>query len=66
VTPTGAAALLTDRLGRALNITQGTGSQILTAGPGSASGDVDLRRRARIGAVVQAGPAFHDVENEGR
>ncbi|MGW5678062.1 PhzF family phenazine biosynthesis protein [Streptomyces sp. NPDC003860] len=44
---TGAAALvLTDRLGRALNITQGRGSQILTApGPG---GEVELGGRVRL------------------
>ncbi|MEU9608156.1 PhzF family phenazine biosynthesis protein [Streptomyces sp. NPDC048057] len=44
---TGTAALvLTDRLGRALNITQGRGSQILTApGPG---GEVELGGRVRL------------------
>ncbi|MEU5979548.1 PhzF family phenazine biosynthesis protein [Streptomyces sp. NPDC047315] len=41
-----AALLLTDRLGRALNITQGRGSQILTApGPG---GEVELGGRVRL------------------
>lgn len=44
---TGAAALLlTDRLGRALNITQGRGSQILTA-PGP-DGEVEIGGRVRL------------------
>jgi predicted PhzF superfamily epimerase YddE/YHI9 len=54
---TGAAALLlTDRLGRALNITQGRGSQILTApGPG---GIVEIGGRVRLAApALPVGPA---------
>ncbi|MCM2391001.1 PhzF family phenazine biosynthesis protein [Streptomyces sp. CWNU-1] len=46
---TGAAALLlTDRLGRALNITQGRGSQILTA-PGP-NGEIEVGGRVRLEA----------------
>ncbi|MFF8956850.1 PhzF family phenazine biosynthesis protein [Streptomyces sp. NPDC014894] len=59
---TGAAALLlTERLGRALNITQGRGSQILTA-PGP-DGTVEIGGRVRISAAAPtrvrgiAGPA---------
>ncbi|UYQ61790.1 PhzF family phenazine biosynthesis protein [Streptomyces peucetius] len=52
---TGAAALLlTDRLGRALNITQGRGSQILTA-PGP-DGIVEIGGRVRL-ATPAAAPA---------
>ncbi|TQK44106.1 putative PhzF superfamily epimerase YddE/YHI9 [Streptomyces sp. SLBN-118] len=48
---TGAAALLlTDRLGRALNITQGGGSQILTA-PGP-DGTIEIGGRVRLAAPV--------------
>ncbi|MFK4227214.1 PhzF family phenazine biosynthesis protein [Streptomyces sp. NPDC019890] len=48
---TGAAALLlTDRLGRALNITQGRGSQILTA-PGP-DGTIEIGGRVRLAAPV--------------
>ncbi|WP_406402946.1 PhzF family phenazine biosynthesis protein [Streptomyces sp. NBC_00879] len=50
---TGAAALLlTDRLGRALNITQGRGSQILTA-PGP-DGTIEIGGRVRLAAPVPA------------
>ncbi|MET7615415.1 PhzF family phenazine biosynthesis protein [Streptomyces sp. NPDC005408] len=50
---TGAAALLlTDRLGRALNITQGRGSQILTA-PGP-DGAIEIGGRVRLAAPVPA------------
>ncbi|MEU3603007.1 PhzF family phenazine biosynthesis protein [Streptomyces sp. NPDC006798] len=42
----GGALLLTDRLGRALNITQGAGSQILTA-PGP-DGEVEIGGRVRL------------------
>jgi predicted PhzF superfamily epimerase YddE/YHI9 len=54
---TGAAALLlTDRLGRALNITQGRGSQILTA-PGP-DGIVEIGGRVRLAVpALPAGPA---------
>jgi len=48
---TGAAALLlTDRLGRALNITQGRGSQILTA-PGP-DGTIEIGGRVRLATPV--------------
>lgn len=48
---TGAAALLlTDRLGRALNITQGRGSQILTA-PGP-DGTIEIGGRVRLASPV--------------
>ncbi|MGW1495699.1 PhzF family phenazine biosynthesis protein [Streptomyces sp. NPDC002402] len=50
---TGAAALLlTDRLGRALNITQGRGSQILTA-PGP-DGTIEIGGRVRLASPVPA------------
>ncbi|MGW7467270.1 PhzF family phenazine biosynthesis protein [Streptomyces xantholiticus] len=50
---TGAAALLlTDRLGRALNITQGRGSQILTA-PGP-DGIVEIGGRVRLATPASA------------
>ncbi|MEW1550643.1 PhzF family phenazine biosynthesis protein [Streptomyces tsukubensis] len=42
----GGALLLTDRLGRALNVTQGRGSQILTA-PGP-DGEVEIGGRVRL------------------
>ncbi|MFI6640087.1 PhzF family phenazine biosynthesis protein [Streptomyces sp. NPDC050504] len=45
---TGAAALLlTARLGRALNVTQGRGSQILTGGPGP-EGTIEIGGRVRF------------------
>ncbi|MEU3922168.1 PhzF family phenazine biosynthesis protein [Streptomyces sp. NPDC029004] len=47
-----AALLLTDRLGRALNITQGRGSQILTA-PGP-DGTIEIGGRVRLAAPVPA------------
>ncbi|MEW2632457.1 PhzF family phenazine biosynthesis protein [Streptomyces sp. NPDC048389] len=47
-----AALLLTDRLGRALNITQGRGSQILTA-PGP-DGIVEIGGRVRLAAPASA------------
>jgi predicted PhzF superfamily epimerase YddE/YHI9 len=67
---TGAAALLlTERLGRALNITQGRGSQILTA-PGP-DGIVEIGGRVRLAAPAPvsappAGPASGAPSAEGR
>ncbi|NWF27612.1 PhzF family phenazine biosynthesis protein [Streptomyces sp. PKU-EA00015] len=55
---TGAAALLlTDRLGRALNITQGRGSQILTA-PGP-DGIVEIGGRVRLARPASEGQPAH-------
>ncbi|MBT2366393.1 PhzF family phenazine biosynthesis protein [Streptomyces sp. ISL-10] len=63
---TGAAALLlTDRLGRALNITQGRGSQILTA-PGP-DGIVEIGGRVRLAkAAADTGPAAESESVSGR
>ncbi|WUT35305.1 PhzF family phenazine biosynthesis protein [Streptomyces sp. NBC_00690] len=52
---TGAAALLlTEQLGRALNITQGRGSQILTA-PGP-DGEIEIGGRVRLEALAPPAP----------